>query len=399
MASELLIYGALKVGTSKGGRKVVGGILGVVLLLLIVLIAAFGSLFSVFTGSDGFTKDFNVLETQVYKDVRAYYDEYIEDVKEEMDDLEEKYKKQHMATYLVSVVNPVTNLPELVEVEYCAAVITKSFSYVPSAYVLAYLSVKHQEEYLKNKKNIVINEGELVEFWNTVSAIQVESDVEEYPKYFISNPVMDPEHIASVFFASAATQKQYLESVYQIGQFIGIEFADENNIFVDTESRMGIPLYYQYEEPWGRKKYGTSNISKSGCAPTCIAMVFSYLKHTEITPADIVDFTGNRYYVDGAGSSWGIFSGCAKRWNIKCDNIGTNATAIVSALENQQPVILSMGPGKFTTSGHFIVLTGIDKEGKVSVNDPNDNNRKNHLGQKFSLQQVLREAKGGWSFE
>ena len=30
-----------------------------------------------------------------------------------------------------------------------------------------------------------------------------------------------------------------------------------------------------------------------------------------------------------------------------------------------------MGPGDFTDGGHFIVLTGADGEGNLTVNDPN----------------------------
>ena len=43
---------------------------------------------------------------------------------------------------------------------------------------------------------------------------------------------------------------------------------------------------------------------------------------------------------------------------------------MVSALEAGNPVILAMGPGDFTTSGHYIVLTGVE-DGAFRVNDPN----------------------------
>lgn len=35
------------------------------------------------------------------------------------------------------------------------------------------------------------------------------------------------------------------------------------------------------------------------------------------------------------------------------------------------------GPGLFTNGGHYIVLTGLDSNGKVYVNDPNKNNAVN----------------------
>ena len=40
--------------------------------------------------------------------------------------------------------------------------------------------------------------------------------------------------------------------------------------------------------------------------------------------------------------------------------------AVFSALENGHPIICSMRPGDFTTTGHFIVLTGVE-DGKSRV--------------------------------
>ena len=98
------------------------------------------------------------------------------------------------------------------------------------------------------------------------------------------------------------------------------------------------------------------------------------------------------------GSDWSIFAACATQWNLDCNSIGTSKPAIENALLNGRPVILSMKPGRFTTSGHFIVLTGIDEMGMVTVNDPNDNNKKNFYNQTFEITDILNEAKAGWSF-
>ena len=42
---------------------------------------------------------------------------------------------------------------------------------------------------------------------------------------------------------------------------------------------------------------------------------------------------------------------------------------ISKELQEGHPVICIMGPGDFTTGGHFIVLTGYEN-GNVKVNDP-----------------------------
>lgn len=51
---------------------------------------------------------------------------------------------------------------------------------------------------------------------------------------------------------------------------------------------------------------------------------------------------------------------------------------VTRALKNGQPIICSVGPGDFTTSGHFIVLVGME-DGKIRVNDPNRHSTSSQL--------------------
>lgn len=398
MANLLMISGAMKLGTSKSGRKVLGGLLVFFALTLMLLICAISGLISIFTNSGKINSNFNAQDTAIYRELRSIYDVYAETVKTQIEELVVHYRDSNMDYELEEVYNPETKKYETVEKWYCKAEISWDFEYIPSAYTLAYLSVKNQKEYLSDRTNIRIDEDEVSAFWNAIGGIKTEeSGTEEEPVYFIHNPVMTPEEIADHFFVSASLKKQYLESVYLISQFVGTETFEED--MQTAGNRLNIPLYYQYAEPWGSKKYGNGTIAKNGCAPTSIAMVLTGLKGYAISPADVVDFTQDRYYVSGAGSSWDIFPACAAHWEVSCTYIGTSKASVVSALESGCPVILSMGPGRFTSSGHMIVLTGITDSGKITVNDPNDNSRKNHANIEFSLSQVLSEAKGGWKFE
>ena len=60
----------------------------------------------------------------------------------------------------------------------------------------------------------------------------------------------------------------------------------------------------------------------------------------------------------------------ARQFGVQGQELGLSESSIVSELENGHPIICSMSPGDFTTSGHFIVLTGVEN-GKIRVNDPN----------------------------
>lgn len=396
MANPLLISGAANLGKSKTGKKVLGTILSATVFLLLIIVCIVSKMISIFSNEEKISNDFDAKSTGIYWQIRETYDEFSQETANAMTEIETQLEKDYMDTRLVWEYNPETKKDELVEYEYCRANISKKYQHISTSYVMAYLSCIHSTEYLSG--DIKIEEEELIDFWNTVGGLKVEeSGTEEEPNFYINNAVMNPEEIAETFFADETEQQIFLESVYIIGQFIGAEDFDES-IAIEFANKMDIPLYYQYQSPWGSTAYGNGTISKNGCAPTCIAMVFSYLKGKSITPEDVVKFTKNDYYVNGVGSSWSIFEACSSNWGVACTYIGTSTNSIVNALESGKPVILSMGPGIFTKSGHFIVLTGIDEDGKITVNDPNDNAKKNHAGKKFSISQIINEAKGGWSF-
>lgn len=165
-------------------------------------------------------------------------------------------------------------------------------------------------------------------------------------------------------------EEQYFSKLYE-NLFGGGDLYPEDlgGIGNIAPNGMAIPLYYQYSGGWQNRAFGGGNIASSGCSVTSMAMVFSYLCDERITPNDIVDWTGNRYYVAPAGQSWSIFPACASQWGVGCQNLGKDSNAVVNALSRGRPVIASMAPGTFTKAGHFIVLRGVTAEGKILVND------------------------------
>lgn len=396
MAGTVLAYGAAKVAGSENGRKVIGAVFAAVIGFFFIVGSIVSSMVSIFANEKDLSSDFDGKETEVYKEIRGIYDEYVKEVEERIQQIEEELTEEYADTKFEWRYNPETEKDELVEIEYCTANFTVDYRYINTSYVMAYLSCIHRKEYMKG--NININEKELKKFWDTIGGLKVEKlGSDDEPEFYMYNEVLPPEEIAELFFTNDSERKIFLESVHMISQFIGAETFIED-ITVLNANQMSVPLYYQYQSPWGSRPYGNGTIAKNGCAPACIAMVFSYEKGSYITPSDIVAYTGNNYYVNGSGSSWNIFEACASEWGIDCVYIGKSVEAIVQALTSGKPVILSMGPGTFTQSGHFIVLTGINEAGMVTVNDPNDNSRKNHAGREFSISQILSEAKGGWSF-
>ena len=78
----------------------------------------------------------------------------------------------------------------------------------------------------------------------------------------------------------------------------------------------------------------------------------------------------NGYYLKGTGTSWSLLTEGASYLGVEGREISLSKKTVQTALQQGQPIICSVGPGDFTTEGHFIVLTGM-KYGKIKVNDPN----------------------------
>lgn len=141
-----------------------------------------------------------------------------------------------------------------------------------------------------------------------------------------------------------------------------------------------IPLLLQWDERWGYASYGDGMIAVNGCGPTAISMVAAGLTgDASITPYRVAQFAAeNGYYAGDAGTSWTLMTEGARQFGISGAELGLSRETVFSALENGQPVICSMRPGDFTTTGHFIVLTGVE-DGKIRVNDPNSIKRSGKL--------------------
>ena len=77
----------------------------------------------------------------------------------------------------------------------------------------------------------------------------------------------------------------------------------------------------------------------------------------------------------------------------------TESQRIVDALSSGKLVVAIMTKGHFTSSGHFIVLRGITKEGKILVADPASNKRsKQEWDLSIILNEVSKSAGAGGPF-
>lgn len=336
----------------------------------------------------------NVTETRIYQSMKPVMESHYEEIKKEMEEKKQKLIERNTVEETITDENGNQKT-----IRKCNLTINKTVSHEALTYVIAYLECSGKIE----KKTGKIKEKDAEEFLRAVVKIKTKKVKEK--EYDIYSTYLKPEKIAKKYFKTEEEKSRYRACCGAYGTYFGkeeaeidIETIDINEILDMNVNLLEIPLYLQYEQPWGSMSYGTGTIAQKGCAPTCLAMVLSYLKQQNIYPNTITSWTGNRYYVAGAGSSWSIFPAVAEHWDVSCTNLGKNTQSMVEKLKKGNPVIASMGPGTFTKGGHFIVLTGITESGKIKVNDPSDNAIKKHKDKEFEISLIMRESKNYWSF-
>lgn len=159
----------------------------------------------------------------------------------------------------------------------------------------------------------------------------------------------------------------------------------------EFESSDSVPLFLQWDQRWGYERYGSDMIAITGCGPTCLAMVGYYLTGDGwYTPENVADYAErNGYYSPGHGTSWTLISEGAVALGFDVTEIPLVEKRIADNLAVGNPVILSVGPGDFTTTGHYIVLTGMEN-GLFRVNDPNSRENSERLWQFDELAPQIR---------
>lgn len=172
-------------------------------------------------------------------------------------------------------------------------------------------------------------------------------------------------------------------------------FREESSPDLSDYDRQTVPLFLQWDPNWGYETYGSSYLAVTGCGPTCLSMAGYYLTGDEtLHPAAVAEFAEeNGYYEKGYGSSWTLISEGAEKLGLRATELPLVKKKMENALETGNPVILAMGKGDFTTTGHYIVLTGVE-DGAFRVNDPNSRERSEKL---WTYEQLEKQIRNIWA--
>jgi len=159
----------------------------------------------------------------------------------------------------------------------------------------------------------------------------------------------------------------------------------------------GVPLYFQTDYP--NDVYGEGTVASNGCSAACLAMVATYLTGHEYLPDEIA-----RYFGDSAENNIARLENGSEVMKLPYKK-ATNWYDAIQALRSGKIVVALMDSRSlFTNSQHFIILTGLNSEGKIMVNDSYKPNYdkwdiKNGLRNGFSEGDILLGYEGAWIYD
>lgn len=169
------------------------------------------------------------------------------------------------------------------------------------------------------------------------------------------------------------------------------EYTYDDNVKREYVNR--IPRFYQGKpEAWAGMQFSGSGktFAQVGCLLTSVSMLVSYFSGEIHTPPDI--YNNNKDCWSGASFMAVGYTNLAKRYGYKCvwgygesERVLTDSYSftgkyastskdnmdIVRHLKEGHTLILELGKPYASGSTHYVVVSGIDKNGKLIVNDPN----------------------------
>lgn len=190
----------------------------------------------------------------------------------------------------------------------------------------------------------------------------------------------------------ALKNEEALEFVYDYPT----EHVKEHTIDLTEEASMdSVPLFVQWDKRWGYEKYSGNFFAASGCGPTTLSMVVVYLTHNrDASPLAVAKYSKEAgYSVDGSGSSWTLISEGCRHYGVKAKTVALDESRMKAELDAGHPIVINVGPGDFTDTGHFMVITGYDDEG-FSINDPNSIEKS---GKRWLFKNISSQIRAVWS--
>lgn len=164
----------------------------------------------------------------------------------------------------------------------------------------------------------------------------------------------------------------------------------------DEWSAGAIPFIYQTDPEWANAPYANDTVALSGCGPTCMSMLYVWKTGARnMDPAKMCEWAEREGYVDSGMTSWLFMTDGAQRLGLQSRELPADEQMIKNELAAGNPIVATVGPGDFTTKGHFIVLASLDDDGMVLVHDPNSSENSSKA---WDIHRICSQARNFWVF-
>ena len=168
------------------------------------------------------------------------------------------------------------------------------------------------------------------------------------------------------------------------------------NIDLTEESQSDqVPLLMQWDERWGYITYNGGMMGYGGCGPTTLSMVVLFLtRDATATPAAVAAYAESAgYCVPGSGSTWSLIKEGCEHYGLHASEVAMVENRIRDKLDEGCPVVVNVGPGDFTDSGHYMVIVGYDDQGFI-INDPNS---RTNSEKRWTFDQLNGQVRNLWA--
>ena len=160
-----------------------------------------------------------------------------------------------------------------------------------------------------------------------------------------------------------------------------------------------VPLYYQSDYPYIKFGYGT--MATSGCSVTCLAMIATYLTDQVYTPDQLAFHFNDKEMNHVQRLDFGI-----AQMQLPYERVQSSRDVIAALQEGKVAIAMMNEASFFTDEQHFIVLAGINEDGKIIINDPYRPNYvrasvhlKDAYDNGFQEYHVIQGFTGAWIFD
>lgn len=156
-----------------------------------------------------------------------------------------------------------------------------------------------------------------------------------------------------------------------------------------------VPTLYQDDAQWANRPYGSGTVGDAGAAPLCLSMVsIDALGNADNGPVQVASYAQSAGYANSSDASALLADGAAGL-GLAAQEVDANEMAMRRELLNDRPIIAAMATGSFGSTATYVVITGIDEHGQLTVVDPLSRDR---TSRHWSFDEITSQATGMWSY-